>query len=56
MDAPTHSQKDIEVALRLLDKTRAIQRASYYRHREERLAKRKEYYNNVEKPKMKTNV
>jgi len=59
MDAPVRSQRDIEIALRLLDKTRAIQRASYYRHRDERLAKRKEHYQNVEKQKnatMKTDV
>lgn len=53
-NAPKHTEKDIEIALRMLDKSRAIQRASYYKHREERLAKRKEHYQNIEKPRNAT--
>ena len=53
-NAPKHTEKDIEIALRMLDKSRALQRASYYKHRAERLAKRKEHYHNVEKPKNAT--
>ena len=52
--APKHTERDIEIALRMLDKSRAIQRASYYRHREQRLAKRKEHYQNIEKPRNAT--
>jgi hypothetical protein len=52
--APKHTERDVEIALRMLDKSRAIQRASYYRHRDERLAKRKAHYHNVEKAKQST--
>lgn len=38
------NQRDIEIALRLLERNRAQQRKSYERHKEERQAKRREYY------------
>ena len=39
-----HNQRDVEIALRMLEKARERQRRCYYNHQEDRKARRREAY------------